>query len=99
MKYTRITGTVIAFCMAVSLFAQQYKATIPYQMVGGKMVIEMKVNGTARPFIFDRGTYRTHDQSLPSTTDSGYGLDEGDGCKQRGKLLQNCADRKSDNSR
>ena len=55
MKYTRITGTVIAFCMAVSLFAQQYKATIPYQMVGGKMVIEMKVNGTARPFIFDTG--------------------------------------------
>lgn len=36
MKYTRITGTVIAFCMAVSLFAQQYKATIPYQMVGEK---------------------------------------------------------------
>jgi hypothetical protein len=44
MKYTRLIGTVIAFCMAVPLFAQQYKATIPYRMVGEKMVIEMKVN-------------------------------------------------------
>lgn len=49
MKYTRLIGTVIAFCMAVPLFAQQYKATIPYRMVGEKMVIEMKVNGNARP--------------------------------------------------
>ena len=55
MKYTRLIGTVIAFCMAVPLFAQQYKATIPYRMVGEKMVIEMKVNGNARPFIFDTG--------------------------------------------
>ena len=47
MKYTRLIGTVIAFCMAVPLFAQQYKATIPYRMVGEKMVIEMKVNGNA----------------------------------------------------
>ena len=55
MKYTRLIGTVIAFCMAVPLFAQQYKATIPYRIVGEKMVIEMKVNGNARPFIFDTG--------------------------------------------
>lgn len=55
MKYTRLTGTVIAFCMAVPLFAQQYKATIPYRMVGEKMIVEMKVNGTERPFIFDTG--------------------------------------------
>ena len=55
MKHTRLIGTVIAFCMAVSLFAQQYKATIPYRMVGEKMIIEMKVNGNARPFIFDTG--------------------------------------------
>ena len=41
MKYTRLIGTVIAFCMAVPLFAQQYKATIPYRMVGEKMVIAM----------------------------------------------------------
>ena len=52
MKYTRIIGTVIALCMTVALFAQQYKATIPYQMVGQKMIIEMKVNGKACPFIF-----------------------------------------------
>lgn len=55
MRYTRLIGTVIAFCMAVPLFAQQYKATIPYRIVGEKMVIEMKVNGNARPFIFDTG--------------------------------------------
>ena len=55
MKYTRIIGTVIALCMTVALFAQQYKATIPYQMVGQKMIIEMKVNGKACPFIFDTG--------------------------------------------
>ena len=56
MKYTtRMIGTVVAFCMAVPVFAQQYKATIPYRMVGEKMIIEMKVNGTARPFIFDTG--------------------------------------------
>lgn len=36
MKYTRLIGTVIAFCMAVPLFAQQYKATIPYRIVGEK---------------------------------------------------------------
>ena len=45
MKYTtRMIGTVVAFCMAVPVFAQQYKATIPYRMVGEKMIIEMKVN-------------------------------------------------------
>lgn len=44
MKYTtRMIGTVVAFCMAVPVFAQQYKATIPYRMVGEKMIIEMKV--------------------------------------------------------
>ena len=65
MKYTRITGTVIAFCMAVSLFAQQYKATIPYQMVGEKMVIEMKVNGTARPLSLIPGDV-PHSQPKPA---------------------------------
>ncbi len=53
--YTRLIGTVIAFCMAVPLFAQPYKAIILYRMVGEKMIIEMKVNGNARPFIFDTG--------------------------------------------
>lgn len=55
MKYTtRMIGIVVAFCMAIPVFAQQYKATIPYRMVGEKMIIEMKVNGTARPFILIR---------------------------------------------
>lgn len=55
MKYNRMIGTVIALCMTVTISAQQYKATIPYRMAGEKMIIEMKVNGTARPFIFDTG--------------------------------------------
>ena len=34
MKYTtRMIGIVVAFCMAIPVFAQQYKATIPYRMV------------------------------------------------------------------
>lgn len=76
MKYTtRMIGTVVAFCMAVPVFAQQYKATIPYRMVGEKMIIEMKVNGTARPFIFDTGgTYGTHDSSLPGTANGSHRL-------------------------
>lgn len=55
MKHTRIMGTVIALCVTVSVFAQQIKTVIPYLMVGGKMIIEMKVNGLTRPFIFDTG--------------------------------------------
>lgn len=76
MKYTtRMIGTVVAFCMAVPVFAQQYKATIPYRMVGEKMIIEMKVNGTARPFIFDTGgPYGTHDSSLPGTANGSHRL-------------------------
>lgn len=55
MKYTRMIGAAIVFCMTAAVSAQQYKATIPYRMVGEKMIIDMKVNGTARPFIFDTG--------------------------------------------
>ena len=43
MKYTtRMIGTVVAFCMAVPVFAQQYKATIPDRMAGEKKILEMK---------------------------------------------------------
>lgn len=55
MRYSHIIGTVIAFCMAVPLFAQQYKAVIPYRLIGDKMVVEMEMGGTMRSFIFDTG--------------------------------------------
>ena len=42
MKYTRLIGTVIAFCMAVPLFAQQYKATIPYRILDDTKLIKME---------------------------------------------------------
>ena len=54
MKYTtRMIGTVVAFCMAVPVFAQQYKATIPYRMVGEKMIIEMKALGESKKKTID----------------------------------------------
>ena len=55
MNNIRILGIAIAFCMAIPIFAQQYVATLPYQMKGGKIIVNMQVNGTSRPFIFDTG--------------------------------------------
>ncbi|MEY8687028.1 hypothetical protein AB9N12_13150 [Bacteroides sp. AN502(2024)] len=55
MNYTRLIIAAITFCLAIPLSAQSYQATIPYQMLGGKMIVEMKVNGHAHPFIFDTG--------------------------------------------
>ena len=44
------------FCMVVlPVAAQQYRTVLPYRMVGGKMVVEMEMNGTPRSFIFDTG--------------------------------------------
>ena len=44
------------FCMMVlPVVAQQYKAVLPYRMVGGKMIVEMEMNGISRSFIFDTG--------------------------------------------
>lgn len=34
---------------------QQIRSKMPYRLVGGKMIVEMNVNGTPRPFIFDTG--------------------------------------------
>ena len=41
--------TVLQVC------AQQIKTVIPYRMVGGKMIVDMTMNGTVRSFIFDTG--------------------------------------------
>ncbi len=44
------------FCMVVlPVAAPQYRTVLPYRMVGGKMVVEMEMNGTPRSFIFDTG--------------------------------------------
>ena len=54
MKYRIIT--IWLFCMMTfSVVAQQYKTVLPYRMVGGKMIVEMIMNGTPRSFIFDTG--------------------------------------------
>ena len=46
----------LLFCiMTVSVAAQQYRTVLPYRMVGGKMIVEMIMNGTPRSFIFDTG--------------------------------------------
>ena len=44
---------------ALPLLAQTYKTVVPYRLAGGKMIVEMKMNGTLRSFIFDTGASRT----------------------------------------
>lgn len=41
--------------LTIPIVAQQYKTVLPYRMVGGKMIVEMVMNGTPRSFIFDTG--------------------------------------------
>ena len=55
MRHIFITGIIIVFGAIAPLFAQQYKAVIPYRIVGGKMIVEMSVNGKMRSFVFDTG--------------------------------------------
>ncbi len=52
--------TIIFFYVMISpAMAQQYRTELPYRLVGGKMVVDMKLNGTLRSFIFDTGASRT----------------------------------------
>ncbi len=57
MKYwiTIVLFVVITF----PVISQQYRSELPYRLVGGKMIVEMKLNGTLRSFIFDTGASRT----------------------------------------
>ena len=41
--------------MAFQSNGQQIQSKMPYRLVGGKMIVEMNVNGTPRSFIFDTG--------------------------------------------
>lgn len=58
MKYPIL---ILCFlCISVSsAVAQRYKSEFPYRLVGGKMVVDMNVNGMLRSFIFDTGASRT----------------------------------------
>lgn len=50
-----ICTTLFVVLFFFSSFAQQYKALIPYEMVGGKMIIEVELNGVKKRAIFDTG--------------------------------------------
>ena len=54
MKIRYILGLIL-FLLVAPLSAQQVKSVIPYRMVGGKMLVDMNVNGQVRSFIFDTG--------------------------------------------
>lgn len=49
------------FCLSLaflpSLSAQQFSGTFPYELVGGKMVVTVEVNGSPRRVIFDTGAF------------------------------------------
>ena len=35
------------------------RSVIPYRMVGGKMIVDMQMNGVSRSFVFDTGAGKT----------------------------------------
>ena len=48
--------TILLFCvMTFQGGAQKYETVLPYRMVGGKMIVDLVMNGTSRSFIFDTG--------------------------------------------
>ena len=51
----RLIFGILLFLIVVPLSAQQVKSVIPYRMVGGKMIVDMTLNGQVRSFIFDTG--------------------------------------------
>ena len=51
----RLIFGLLLFLIVVPLSAQQVKSVIPYRMVGGKMIVDMTINGQVRSFIFDTG--------------------------------------------
>ena len=51
----RLIFGILLFLIVVPLSAQQVKSVIPYRMVGGKMIVDMTINGQIRSFIFDTG--------------------------------------------
>ena len=51
----RLIFGLLLFLIVVPLSAQQVKSVITYRMVGGKMIVDMTINGQIRSFIFDTG--------------------------------------------
>ena len=51
----RLIFGILLFLIVVPLSVQQVKSVIPYRMVGGKMIVDMTINGQVRSFIFDTG--------------------------------------------
>lgn len=50
----------LVLCMlTISVGAQQYKSVLPYRVAGGKMLVDVKMNGENRTFIFDTGAGKT----------------------------------------
>ena len=55
----KIIFLLVLCLLTVSVGAQQYKSVLPYRMVGGKMLVDVKMNGEDRTFIFDTGAGKT----------------------------------------
>lgn len=55
----RIVGLLVFCMLTMSAGAQRYKSVLPYRLVGGKMLVDMKIDGESRSFIFDTGAGRT----------------------------------------
>lgn len=59
MNLKRFVVFNLLLLLVLSLTAQGRVVKLPYKTVGGKMLVEMAVNGVVRPFIFDTGAART----------------------------------------
>ena len=55
----RLFGLLLFLLSALTAGAQQVKSVIPYRMVGGKMIVDMQMNGVSRSFVFDTGAGKT----------------------------------------
>lgn len=47
--------TIFTLFFFISSQAQQYKAILPYEIIGGKMIVEIELNGVPKRAIFDTG--------------------------------------------
>lgn len=50
----RILISLLLCVLAIPGIAQPRKTVLPYRLVGGKMIVEMIMNGTPRSFILTR---------------------------------------------
>ncbi len=55
----RLFGLLLLLLSALTVGAQQVRSVIPYRMVGGKMIVDMQMNGETRSFVFDTGAGKT----------------------------------------